>query len=59
MTTVLSISDYKSGDKLYGYTIDKVQDVPEIDAVAIRLTHDSTGAQHLHIAKDDSNNTFR
>lgn len=48
-----------TGDQLHGYTVDKVQGVPEIDAVAIKLTHDGTGAQHLHIAKDDPNNTFR
>lgn len=25
---------------------------------AIRLKHDKTGAEHLHIARDDSNNVF-
>ena len=48
-----------AGDQLHGYSVDGVQEVPEIDAVAIKLKHDRSGAQHLHIAKDDPNNTFR
>ena len=33
--------------------------VPELFLVSVQLTHDKTGAQHLHIARDDSNNVFR
>ncbi|CAG5126010.1 unnamed protein product [Candidula unifasciata] len=48
----------KSGDKLHGYTVQKVQEVPEFFITAAMLTHDKTGAQHLHTARDDDNNTF-
>lgn len=51
--------DRKCGDKLYGYTIDQVGEIPDIDAHVTRLTHNETGAQHLHIAREDNNNTFR
>lgn len=51
-------SQFKSGDRIYGYTVNKVLSVPELFLVSVQLTHDKTGAQHLHIAKDDSNNVF-
>ena len=37
----------------------QVLSVPELFLVSVQLTHDKTGAQHLHIARDDSNNVFR
>ncbi|XP_048237962.1 presequence protease, mitochondrial-like isoform X1 [Haliotis rufescens] len=48
----------KQGDKLHGYTVKKVSEVPELYLTAIALEHDTTGAQHLHTARDDDNNTF-
>ncbi|BFZ21931.1 hypothetical protein BsWGS_24970 [Bradybaena similaris] len=48
----------KSGDKLHGYTVQKVEEVPEFFITAAMLTHDKTGAKHLHAARDDDNNTF-
>ena len=46
------------GDQLHGYTVNSVTDVPEFDLVCVQLTHDKTSAQHLHLARDDSNNAF-
>ena len=46
------------GDKLHGYTVKRIADVPDFDLVAVQLTHDSTSAQHLHLARSDSNNAF-
>ncbi|KAJ7385727.1 Presequence protease, mitochondrial [Desmophyllum pertusum] len=51
-------SQLKSGDKIHGYTVNKVVSVPELFLVSVQLTHDKTGAEHLHIARDDSNNVF-
>ena len=48
----------KNGDKLHGYTVNSVTDVPELDLVAVQLTHDKTNAKHLHLARDDTNNAF-
>uniref|UniRef100_A0A3Q2WLY9 Pitrilysin metalloproteinase 1 n=1 Tax=Haplochromis burtoni TaxID=8153 RepID=A0A3Q2WLY9_HAPBU len=32
--------------------------VPDLFLTAVKLTHDKTGAQYLHAARDDSNNLF-
>ncbi|KAK3769391.1 hypothetical protein RRG08_029019 [Elysia crispata] len=48
----------KPGDKLHGYTVKRVEEVPDIFITAVMLTHDKTGAEHLHAARDDENNTF-
>jgi len=45
------------GDELHGYTVKKVVPVSELSLTAIRLQHQS-GAQHLHISRQDSNNVF-
>ncbi|KAG1179298.1 hypothetical protein G6F70_002435 [Rhizopus microsporus] len=46
------------GHKLQGYEVQQVQRVPELELTAISLKHEATGAQHLHIDRDDSNNVF-
>ena len=48
----------QEGDTLHGYTINSVTDVPEFDLVAVQLTHNRTGAKHLHLARYDDNNSF-
>ncbi|XP_073256731.1 presequence protease, mitochondrial-like [Porites lutea] len=53
-----SAGQFKPGDRIHGYTVNKVLSVPELFLVSVQLTHDKTGAQHLHIARDDSNNVF-
>ena len=32
--------------------------MPEFELVATQLRHDKTGAEHLHIAREDKNNVF-
>lgn len=49
---------YLEGKKLEGYTINRVQDVPEFNLTAVDLIHNQTGARHLHIDRQDSNNVF-
>lgn len=46
------------GTKLHGYTVERVQDVPELFLTTVALNHDKTGAKHLHVAREDNNNTF-
>lgn len=36
----------------------QVRKVPELELTAITLKHEATGAQHLHIDRDDANNVF-
>lgn len=48
----------KPGEKLHGFTLLRTKHVPELELTALHLQHDQTGAEHLHIARDDSNNVF-
>uniref|UniRef100_A0A8C6UT94 Presequence protease, mitochondrial n=1 Tax=Neogobius melanostomus TaxID=47308 RepID=A0A8C6UT94_9GOBI len=49
---------YQPGQKIHGFTIKEVVAVPDLFLAAVKLTHDETGAQYLHAARDDSNNLF-
>lgn len=56
---VTELSQYpKPGDKLHGFTLLRSKHVPELEMTALHLKHDKTGADYLHIARDDSNNVF-
>lgn len=46
------------GEKLHGFTLLRAKQVPELELTALHLQHDKTGAEHLHIARDDANNVF-
>ncbi|KAK1835931.1 mitochondrial presequence protease [Podospora conica] len=48
----------KPGEKLHGFTLLRTRHVPELELTAVHLKHDKTGAEHLHIAREDSNNVF-
>ena len=48
----------KKGDTLHGYTVEGVTDIPEFELVAVQLTHNKTSAKHLHLSRDDDNNSF-
>lgn len=37
----------------------QVTPVPELFLTAVKLSHEGTGAQYLHLAREDSNNLFR
>uniref|UniRef100_A0A8C9R8W5 Presequence protease, mitochondrial n=1 Tax=Scleropages formosus TaxID=113540 RepID=A0A8C9R8W5_SCLFO len=49
---------YREGQQVHGFTVTQVTPVSDLFLTAVKLTHDSTGAQHLHLARDDSNNLF-
>lgn len=48
----------KPGEQLHGFTLKRVKHVPELELTALHLEHDKTGAEYLHVARDDSNNVF-
>lgn len=57
--TALSLSNYpQPGEKLHGFTLKRTKHVPELQLIALLLQHDKTGAEHLHVARDDKNNVF-
>ena len=56
---VTELSQYpKAGDKLHGFTLVRSKHVPELELTALQLQHDKTGADYLHIAREDGNNVF-
>ncbi|TID27358.1 putative methionine--tRNA ligase [Venturia nashicola] len=60
--TYASITDLskfpKPGERLHGFTLQRAQHIPELELTAVHLLHDTTGADYLHVARDDSNNVF-
>jgi hypothetical protein len=56
---VTDVSNFpKPGEKLHGFTLKRVKQVPELELTALHLQHDKTGAEYLHIAREDTNNVF-
>ncbi|CAG8977930.1 hypothetical protein HYALB_00001810 [Hymenoscyphus albidus] len=56
---VTEISQYpKPGNKLHGFTLLRFKHVPELELTALHLQHDKTGADYLHVAREDKNNVF-
>uniref|UniRef100_A0A8B9SY55 Pitrilysin metalloproteinase 1 n=1 Tax=Anas platyrhynchos TaxID=8839 RepID=A0A8B9SY55_ANAPL len=49
---------YRVGEQIHGFTVRQVTAVPELFLTAVKLSHDSTGAKYLHVAREDSNNLF-
>lgn len=48
----------KPGDKLHGFTLQRAKHVPELELSALHFQHDKTGADYLHVAREDQNNVF-
>jgi hypothetical protein len=48
----------KPGDRIHGFTLEKSKHVPELELSALLFKHDKTGADYLHVARDDENNVF-
>lgn len=46
------------GDKLHGFTVQRTKSVPELQLAAVQFQHDKTGADYIHVARDDKNNVF-
>ncbi|RDW68433.1 mitochondrial presequence protease [Coleophoma crateriformis] len=56
---VTELAQYpKPGEKLHGFTLLRSKHVPELELTALHLQHDKTGADYLHIAREDKNNVF-
>lgn len=48
----------RPGEKLHGFTLVRSKHVPELELTALHMQHDKTGADYLHIAREDGNNVF-
>nr|CAD7397283.1 unnamed protein product [Timema poppensis] len=51
-----SLVDLCEGKELEGFVIQQVSEIPDFHCKAYRLLHTATGAQYLHIYRNDSNN---
>lgn len=49
---------FKVGTQIHGFTVTEVEPVEEFKVTAIKLIHDKTKAQYLHLYRNDSNNVF-
>jgi Zn-dependent M16 (insulinase) family peptidase len=50
--------EIKPGDSIGGYTVQRIVALEAIRSVFYELIHTVTGAKHIHISKDDRENTF-
>jgi Zn-dependent M16 (insulinase) family peptidase len=57
-TTTQPASYPKPGEHLHGFTLQRVKHVPEFQLTALQFQHDKTGAEYIHVARDDKNNVF-
>lgn len=48
----------QTGDNVHGFTVKRTKHVPELELTALQLQHDKTGAEYLHVAREDKNNVF-
>ncbi len=53
-----STSSYEVGQTLGGYAVVRKESLEHLDGTYYELTHQKTGARHIHIAAPDDNNTF-
>ena len=57
-TSTIQDSNLRSGDHVHGFTVQRTKEVPELQLTALHLPHDKTGADYMHVARDDTNNVF-
>jgi hypothetical protein len=46
------------GEQLHGFELKRREHVPELELSALHFHHSRTGAEYLHVARDDTNNVF-
>lgn len=57
--TVTELRNYPQlGEQLHGFRFKRTRHVPELQLTAFYLEHERTGAEYLHVARDDKNNVF-
>jgi len=54
----LDISDIKKGENIFGYLLNRVGRIEELDSWFYEFEHLATGARHFHIRNEDKENTF-
>ena len=52
-----SLNTLTVGATLHGYTVVRIEDLPDIQGTFYQLEHQS-GARHIHVSRDDDNHSF-
>ncbi|GAV30578.1 hypothetical protein PMKS-004092 [Pichia membranifaciens] len=52
------LKKYPVGSNIHGYKVQRAEQIPEFNLVAVTLEHEKTGSKHLHIDRPDNNNVF-
>ncbi len=50
--------EFKTGDKILGYKIIRIEEIEDIKSTLYQLEHLTTRARHIHLENDDKENTF-
>ena len=56
--SLFNAEKYVAGSHIDGFTVEKITPIPEFDLSAVELKHAITGAQYIHLARQDTNNVF-
>lgn len=57
--SITDLNNFPSpGARVHGFTLKRAQHVPELELSALHFQHEKTGADYLHVARDDANNVF-
>lgn len=54
----MTFQNLKPSQSLHGFSVDRVEDIPELRSQATLFTHDKTGAKLIHLFNEDPNNLF-
>ncbi len=46
------------GQQFHGFVVDHVDELPDVNATMVRLSHGKTGARFMHLLRDDDNQLF-
>ncbi|KAI9332297.1 Metalloenzyme, LuxS/M16 peptidase-like protein [Zopfochytrium polystomum] len=57
-SSVAELDSFRVGSHVAGFDVLRVKRVDDFDLTAVQLKHGRTGADYLHIFKDDANNVF-
>lgn len=57
-TVTSTTAEPQPGENIHGFTLQRRRHVPELELTAYQFHHKNTGAQYLHIDRDDQNNVF-
>jgi len=54
----VGIENLTVGQECEGFKVESIQEVDYLALTAVRLSHNKTGADYLHVSREDANNVF-